>query len=137
MSDLIAHSERLVKRPIAIPVRHLRRVMARATCYKENMKLRIHELRKAKGLTVEQLAELSGMSKSYLSEIASGKKAANSRRIDALAVALGVTPFDLIDDKSIPSDVMGHIRRILNMSEADRQSVFRHAQALCPDPDSD
>lgn len=97
MPTLFAYSEHYVK-PV---VRHLRRDKKSDERYNVSMKLRITELRKERGLTVQALADAAGMSKSYLSEIANGVKEVNGRRMDALARALGVSTIDLIDHSSI------------------------------------
>lgn len=94
------------------------------------MKLRIKEIRKARGLTVEALADRAGLSKSYLSELENGKKNANAPRIEAIARALGVTPFELIDDSGLPADLREHLAVLLRLSPNDREAVLRHALAL-------
>lgn len=67
------------------------------------VKLRITELRKAKGLTLTHLAQEAGIAKSFLSEIERGLKPANTRRLEAIAKVLGVsTPELFVDDGSIP-----------------------------------
>lgn len=94
------------------------------------MKLKIHEIRKERGLTVEALAEKSGLSKSYLSEIANGKKQINGRRLEAIAAALDCSTYDLIDDKTVPLEIMDHLKAMADLSPDDRQAVIRHALAL-------
>ncbi len=61
-----------------------------------DIRLRIKELRKAKGWTGDVLAERVGVSRSYLSEIETGKKTINLPRLLAIASALGVSVPDLI-----------------------------------------
>jgi len=60
------------------------------------MKLRIKELRKARGLTQRELADMAGLSQSYLTELENEKKTINVNRMSAIARALGVAPKDLI-----------------------------------------
>ena len=51
---------------------------------------RLAETRKAKGLTQEQLAALTGISRPYISRIESGKQIVYSNRtMESLAKALG------------------------------------------------
>lgn len=126
MPRTFAHSERNGK-PI---VRGKRRDDDGAPHYIIRMKLRIDELRRERGLTVEALAEKAGISKSYLSEMMNGKKPINSNRLAALAQALRVSPVELIDENSIPEDVMTHLRVVSRLSPADRLAVFRHAEGL-------
>lgn len=50
---------------------------------------RLNELRKARGLTLEQLASLSGLTKSYLSKIENGKKVPPLGSLTRICHALG------------------------------------------------
>ena len=74
-----------------------------------NMAQKIKDLRKAKGLTLEQVASVVGVGKSTVRKWETGM-IANMRRdkIAALAKALGTTPAYLMgwkeDDKKIPLD---------------------------------
>jgi transcriptional regulator with XRE-family HTH domain len=94
------------------------------------MDLRIKEFRLSRGLTVEQLAEKVGMSKSYVSEIENGKKQANGRRLEAFALALGVRPADLIEDDGLIAEFKAHMDVVAQLSPADREAVERHARSL-------
>lgn len=126
MPDLIAHSEQHCK----YFVRNLRRAVCKESRYFVGMRLRIEELLAEKRWTVQELADRAGMSKSYLSEIKNGIKPANSRRIQAIAKALEVSPVDLIDDDSVPPDVLEHMRTLSELSPSDREAVIRHAASL-------
>ncbi|OLP55806.1 transcriptional regulator [Rhizobium rhizosphaerae] len=53
-------------------------------------------LRREKGLTQEQVADLSGLSQQYLSDLERGKRNPTVVTLFELAQALGVTPTDLI-----------------------------------------
>lgn len=60
--------------------------------------IKINELRRAKGLTLEQLAHATGSSKSYMWEIENKEVARPSaEKLDRIAEALGVTADFLID----------------------------------------
>lgn len=126
MPKLFAHSEQKVK----MVVRNLRRDFKPASSYKYPMRLRITELRKEKGLTVEALASKAGISKSYLSELANGKKQANARLIDSLSRALGVSELDLLDASSVEPDILEHMRMMQKLSRDGRKAVIDHAAAL-------
>lgn len=56
----------------------------------------ITALRERKRLTIEQLAERSGLSVSYISRMANGGRNVSVKNLEKLAKALGVTPMDLI-----------------------------------------
>lgn len=53
---------------------------------------RIRELRKAEGLTQEQLSERTSLSSSYLGEIERGKTNITIENLEKIIIALNVTP---------------------------------------------
>lgn len=53
-------------------------------------------LRREKGLTQEQLAEISGLSQQYISGLEQGRRNPTIVTIHELAVALGVSHLDLL-----------------------------------------
>ena len=57
---------------------------------------RVREIRTKKGLSQEQLAELSGLHRTYISSLELGKRNVGLNNIFALAKALGVTPDKLL-----------------------------------------
>lgn len=120
MLSLIAHSEQNDKGF----VRHNRREVRRGTPYVPHMKLRVEELRKKAGLTVEALAERAGMSKSYVSEIKTGRKQPNARTLERLARALGCSVVDLIDDQSTSPSIVEHVRVLESLSDEQRESIL-------------
>ena len=133
MSHVFAYSESQVNNlvsPRRRELRYLRRAHAEKAGYNDGMRLRIKELRKEKGLTLATLAGRANMSVSYLSEIETGKKPLNSRRIEAIARGLGVSPVGLIDDKSLDAELFDHIQRLHRLSKDSREAVIRHAEAL-------
>lgn len=61
------------------------------------MKIRLKELRNKKGWTQEKLADVSGVGRSYISEIEVGKYNPTADIICKLCKALDCTPNDLIN----------------------------------------
>lgn len=57
---------------------------------------RVRELRIKKGLSQEELAELSGLHRTYISSLELGKRNVSLINIFALSKALGVTPDKLL-----------------------------------------
>lgn len=94
------------------------------------MKLRIKELRTKLGLTGETLAARVPCSKSYLSEIETGKKWPSGRLLRAFARELGVSIYDLIDEGDLSAALFAHIAVMKDLSEDDQRAVFRHASGL-------
>nr|WP_296429699.1 helix-turn-helix transcriptional regulator [Roseovarius sp. BRH_c41] len=95
-----------------------------------NMKLRIKEIRKKQGMTAETLAAKAGCSKSYMSEIETGKKFPSGRLMSKIANELGVSLFEIIDSDDISQEILMHIEIMQSLSEEDRRSVSRHAASL-------
>lgn len=58
--------------------------------------LKVKQLRKQKGLSFQELKDLSGLSVSYLNEIEKGKKYPRTTKIEALAEALQTTQEELV-----------------------------------------
>lgn len=100
------------------------------------MKLKIKEMRLARNWTLDDVAAISGMSRSYVSEIENGRKNINGKRMEAFARAFGCSPSELIDDPRVDSDLADHLRRLRRLNEEDRLAVIRHAIALDPGDDS-
>lgn len=59
-------------------------------------KNRINELRVARGLTFEELAERAGFSQGYVHQMASGERNVSIKNLEKLAAALGCRAEDLI-----------------------------------------
>src|SRR5687767_2496738 len=56
----------------------------------------IRVLRTDRGISRKDVAEASGLSYPFLSEIESGRKRPSSRALESIATALGVRPHDLL-----------------------------------------
>ena len=94
------------------------------------MELRIKELRTARGWTVEHLADLVGLSKSYVSEIENGKKQANQMRIKKFADAFQVPVFDLLDEGTLGESERDLLLSFSKMSAEQRATLISVAQSL-------
>jgi len=64
---------------------------------KKSLGLRIRRLRLSKGLTQEQLAHLSGISRQYIGDVERGERNIAIVNIEKIARALGVTLSELFD----------------------------------------
>jgi len=56
---------------------------------------RVRDLRQARGLSQEQLAELAGLHRTYVSSLERGQRNVGLDNILALAIGLGVSPAEL------------------------------------------
>lgn len=95
------------------------------------MKYRIRQHRKAKGLTLEQLAALVGSSKSYMSDIERGTKTGSVEMLRSIAAALGVSDAEMFaadtpDDQAI----LDHLKLYQTLSPEDRAQIDALAQRL-------
>ena len=107
------------------------------------MKLRLRELRVARGLTQRQVAEVAGYSTNYITEVEKGTKQVNARLLDSLSCALtklgksegfpSVTPAALIVDQSDP-DAAALARQIEALSSEQKDAVIRLIQAFRDPP---
>jgi transcriptional regulator with XRE-family HTH domain len=98
--------------------------------YAMPMALRIRQLRKAQGLTQDQLAGRSGLSRSQLSEIETEAKPANTRRLTALAKALGVDVSELFDGGDREAYRYELEAIMADLPEEDREALLRIARAM-------
>jgi transcriptional regulator with XRE-family HTH domain len=70
--------------------------MAR-TSSKQKLGKQVRELRKAKGWTQEKLEELSGLDRTYISDIERGMRNPSFKSLEKLAKAMKVKVSDLTD----------------------------------------
>jgi transcriptional regulator with XRE-family HTH domain len=80
--------------------------------YSDPMKLRVKEVRMARGMTVQDLADVTHISKSHISELENNKKTANGNKLQQLAQGLDCSILDLIDLPELSPEV----RRLLNLA---------------------
>lgn len=129
MGSLYAHSEQDASAN-AKSVRYLRGDYSEVVRYTKRMQLRIKELRKEREWTVEHLADLVGLSKSYVSEIENGKKQANQARIKKFAEAFGVPVFDLLDQDTLGQDERDLLHSFSSMDGEARRTLLAVALSL-------
>lgn len=57
----------------------------------------VYDLRARKGLSLKDLSDLSGLSKSHINDIENGNKSPTVNTLCRLSLALEVSPYDLFD----------------------------------------
>ena len=62
----------------------------------DNIKNNIKKYRNDRGFTQEKLSELAGVSTDYISEIERGKKVPSIKRLDKIAIALGIPAYKIL-----------------------------------------
>ncbi len=97
------------------------------------MDLQIRKIRLAQGMTLETLSDGAGLSVSYLSEIETGKKVANTRRLESIANVLNVQPPDLMGRGSVDSSIAILIENFCRLSRGRQKAVLDLCEALRDD----
>lgn len=102
----------------------------------EDMPNRILELRRAAGLSQEELAFRVGVSKMQISGMERGKRELSLTMMRRLADALGVNTVDLLSSEDNPTILDDDARRLVarynRAPEDQRRNLDRIAEALVP-----
>ena len=88
---------------------------------------RITELRQKKGITVNKLANLAGVSQSYLRDIELGNKQPTVEYLSYICEALGVSLHTFFDEKGYVDELESVIIRL---SPAQRRSLLDFLKTL-------
>lgn len=94
------------------------------------MKQKITSLRKKRGLTVEALADMVGVSKSHMSELINGKKRMSDVYIRQLSIALDVPIYELMSDSDDNAEIVQLVRDLEQIDPEGRKAIIAHARAL-------
>jgi transcriptional regulator with XRE-family HTH domain len=97
------------------------------------MGMRIKELRKKRGLTGEQLADMVGITKGYVSEIETGKKTPGAGLVLRLADALKAEVFELYDGtltEQKAAALRAHMEVMSQLDDQDRMAIEKAALGL-------
>lgn len=97
------------------------------------MGLRIRTLRKERGLTGEQLAEMVGITKGYISEIETGKKTPGAGLVIRFAAALNCEVYELYEgslDEQKDAALRAHMEVMSQLPDDDRNAIQKAALGL-------
>lgn len=94
------------------------------------MRLQIRELRKKRGWTIEQLGQMLGLSKGFLSEVETGKKFMSAATMEAAAAVFGVSVIELYDAGDLTPELNAIADHLRQMSPAQRQTAVRLVSSL-------
>lgn len=114
-------------------VRSVRLGNVRARWHHANMGLKIRDLRKKRGLTGEQLAEMVGVTKGYISELENDKKTPGAGLVLRLADALRVEVFELYEGtlaEQKAGALRAHMEVMSQLEDADRAAIEKAALGL-------
>ncbi len=94
------------------------------------VKLRLKELRRDRMMTQTQLARAVGISTGYLSQLESGARVPNTRRLEAFASHLGVPITALLTNDSERRELDGFTEIYSQLAPEDREAILHLAQRL-------
>lgn len=95
------------------------------------MRYRIREHRKNRGLTLDQLAEMVGTSKGYLSDLETGKRAGGVDMLRAIAQALRVNEAEIFMPENEQDQMMlDHVAVYQQLSPEDQRAIAKMARGL-------
>lgn len=101
------------------------------------MKYRIKELRLARGWTQEQLADLAGTNKGYISQLESGKREPSAETLRSLATAFNVEAVHMIESSTPTDAATVRMLMIFEQLSPDDQAAIQHmAERLLPKGDA-
>lgn len=89
------------------------------------MQLRIKDLRKERGWTIEQLGQMVGLSRGFLSEVENGKKNLSTPMMEAVAAAFEVGVTELFDAGEIAADLAIIAEHFREMTPEERRQAVR------------
>jgi transcriptional regulator with XRE-family HTH domain len=95
-----------------------------------NMRLKLKEIRKTRGLTLDQLADLSGLSKAFLSQLETGKRMPSADTLGILAETFTISITDLIDGEDDSREIVRLDELARSMSAEDLRRLVAIAETL-------
>lgn len=98
----------------------------------DRMKLKLKNLRLDRGLTIDQLADLSGISRGHISLLENGKRQPSADALQTLATSLRVRVTDMIDEGRLEPDLATLINVLSALDSDQREEILRHAAAMLP-----
>ncbi|MBS0363700.1 MAG: helix-turn-helix transcriptional regulator [Proteobacteria bacterium] len=113
-------------------VRNLRGDRAREFSHPANIMSQtqwfLREWRLQRGLTLEGLAEAAGTSKSYVSQMESGSRPLNQRMLERFAIALGITPRQLVAENPRGHTPKRQVRKIGYVGAGAEAHYYAHGE---------
>lgn len=103
---------------------------------KVKMRYRIKELRVARGWTQDQLAQLAGTNKGYISQLESGKREPSAETLRSLAAAFGIEAAYMIEPVTpAGAATVRLLEKFDQLSPEDQETVQRLVDRLTPKAD--
>ena len=103
-------------------------------CVKKKLGIRIKELRRQRGLTQAQLAEMIGIHSKTQSFIETGKTYPSAETIEAYAKVLNIDVADVLyigDVQKVEDDYLFELHKLINKaSKKQIELIFKHAKLV-------
>ncbi len=99
------------------------------------MKTRVRELRNGRGWTIDQLADVSGVSRGFISQIENERREPSAQTLASLADAFDIHVSQLIADADLASDVAEAMRLLGTIPAKDRPAALRAMSGFVPRPE--
>jgi transcriptional regulator with XRE-family HTH domain len=93
------------------------------------MRLKLKTMRNERHLTIDQLADLTGISRSHISLLENGKRQPSADALQSFATALRVRVTELIDEGDMGDDLAAIINVITALEPDDRKAVLLDASS--------
>lgn len=106
--------------------------MSAGLWHNERMKLNLKTMRTDRGLTIDQLADLSGISRGHISLLENGRRQPSADALQALASALNCRVTDLIDEGGQDPSLDALINVLSALTPEQREEILRRAAAMLP-----
>lgn len=95
------------------------------------MRYRIREHRQKRRLTLDQLAEMVGTSKGYLSDLETGKRVGGVDMIRAIAQALKLSEAEIfVPESDSDQQMLDHVAIFQQLSPEDQAAISKMARGL-------
>ena len=95
---------------------------------------KIRDIRLRTAMSQERLAELSGMTNGYISQIETGRRVPSAKAISRISEALGADMADLmVRDRELPSEREALVQRVVDMLSDRSVSDIRFAHRVLSD----
>jgi XRE family transcriptional regulator, regulator of sulfur utilization len=84
---------------------------------------RVRQYRESQGYTLSQLAKLSGVSRSYLYQVESGESSPTEEKLNAIAMALGVSIPDLLGINVEPTQISQSLKEFAEQANLPPEDI--------------
>lgn len=96
------------------------------------MRLKLKEHRQKHGWTIDHLAEVSGLSRGFISQLENGKRNPGAQTLLDLSDALGAPLASLIDDEGLGDDLPGLIDDLMKLEPDGLSAVRTIVRSMLP-----